>query len=175
MNIAFATWIPFGSRAAGKHILDEQSHSELLVKLELFTVFIFYQHMVSAFFSLVASPSPALNLPAKVPLFAQGWSFPLNRSAAPTAGACCFAVLEPYTWSPCHWTLRLFGRNWAPFPCLITACRIVKLSFDQDDCLSSVFISCRLVPLLFQVSKMPFQARTQICDLLAGHNTHCDI
>jgi hypothetical protein len=25
--------------------------------------------------------------------------------------------------------------------------------------------------LLFQVSKMPFQTRTQVCDLLAGHNT----
>jgi hypothetical protein len=34
----------------------------------------------------VASPPPAWNL------LAQGWSFPLNHSATPTAGTCCFAV-----------------------------------------------------------------------------------
>jgi hypothetical protein len=58
----------------------------------------------------------------------------------PTAGACCFAVPEPYTWSPCYWTPRLFGRNCAPFPCFITACGLVRLSFDQDGCLSCIFL-----------------------------------
>ena len=54
----------------------------------------------------VASPPPAL----RVPLFTSGWSLPLNRSATPTAG-CRFAVLEPYTWSPCYWTPGLFVGN----------------------------------------------------------------
>jgi hypothetical protein len=62
----------------------------------------------------------------------------------------------------CYWTLRLFCRNWAPFPCFITACGRVKLSFDQNACLSCISFSSRLDPLLFQVSKMPFQARTQV-------------
>jgi hypothetical protein len=40
---------------------------------------------------VVVSPPPAWNL------LAQGWSFPLNCSATPTAGTCCFAV-----WSHTH-------------------------------------------------------------------------
>jgi hypothetical protein len=55
--------------------------------------------------------------------------------------------------------------NWresGPFPCFITACRTVKWSFDQNACLSCISLSRHLAPLLFQVSKMPFQARTHV-------------
>jgi hypothetical protein len=60
----------------------------------------------------------------------------------------------------CCWTPRLIGENRAPFPCFIIVCGTVKLSFDQNDCLSYISLSHHLAPLLFQVSKMPFQART---------------
>jgi hypothetical protein len=36
------------------------------------------------------------------------------------------------------------------------------LSLDQSNCLGYILFSCHLAPLLFQVSKMPFQARTQV-------------
>jgi hypothetical protein len=36
------------------------------------------------------------------------------------------------------------------------------LSFDQNNCLGYISFSRHLAPLLFQVSKMPFQARTQV-------------
>jgi hypothetical protein len=49
----------------------------------------------------------------------------------------------------------------SPPPSFITACGTVKLSFGQNACLSCISLSRRLAPLLFQVSKMPFQARTQ--------------
>ena len=87
-------------------------------------------------------------------------------------GACCSIILprpllelvallfRSHHVFTCNLTPRLFVGNWAPFPCFITVCRIVKLSFDMDNCLSSIIISRRLAPLLFQVSKMPFQART---------------
>jgi hypothetical protein len=38
---------------------------------------------------------------------------------------------------------------------------LVKWSFDQNNCLGYISFSRHLAPLLFQVSKMPFQARTQ--------------
>jgi hypothetical protein len=72
---------------------------------------------------------------------------------------CCS---EPCTWSPCYWIPRLIGGNRAPFPCFIIACRTIKLRFDQNDCLSYISLSRRLAPLLFQVSKIPFQARTHV-------------
>ena len=100
-------------------------------------------------------PSPSLKpacsgveLPAQSFCHAHCWNLPL----------CCS---EPCTWSPCYWTPRLIGGNRAPFPCFIIACGTVKLSFDQNDCLSYISLSRHLAPLLFQVSKMPFQARTQ--------------
>ena len=82
-------------------------------------------------------PSPSLNgstVYTWMDLFAQSfchahcWNLPLSCSKA-------------ITWSPCYWIPRLFGRNWAPFPCFITACRIVKLSFDQNACLSCILFS----------------------------------
>ena len=104
-------------------------------------------------------PSPSLKpacsgveLPAQSFCHAYCWNLPL----------CCS---EPCTWSPCYWTPRLIGGNWAPFPFLIIACGTVKLSFDQNACLSCIIFSRRLALLLFQVSKMPFQPRTQTCDL----------
>jgi hypothetical protein len=36
------------------------------------------------------------------------------------------------------------------------------LSLDQSNCLGYILFSRHLAPLLFQVSKMPFQARTQV-------------
>jgi hypothetical protein len=57
---------------------------------------------------------------------------------------------------------KINWRELGPFPCFITACGTVKLSFDQNVCLSCIIFSRRLAPLLFQVSKMPFQARTQV-------------
>jgi hypothetical protein len=36
------------------------------------------------------------------------------------------------------------------------------LSLDQSNCLGYILFSHHLAPLLFQVSKMPFQARTQV-------------
>ena len=78
------------------------------------------------------------------------WNLPL----------CCS---EPYTWSPCYWTPRLFGGNWAPPPSFITECRNSKnWTLSRELCLGSFLISCSPAPLLFQVSKMPFQARTQV-------------
>jgi hypothetical protein len=118
----------------------------------------------------VASPPPAL----MIPLFTSGWSLLLNRSATPTARAPPpphFAVpkpsgvhLQPYS--------KIIWRESGPSPSIITECqKWKKLSFDQNLLwLSYISFSRRLVPLLFQVSKMPFQARTQTCDLLAGHN-----
>jgi hypothetical protein len=102
--------------------------------------------------SVVPSLKPAcsgVELPAQSFCHAHCWKVLL----------CCS---EPCTWSPCYWTPRLIGGNWAPFPCFITACGTVKLSFDQNACLSCIIFSRRLAPLLFQVSKMPFQARTQV-------------
>lgn len=101
----------------------------------------------------LSSPSlkPAcsgVELPAQSFCHAHCWSLSLSCS-------------EAITWSPCYWTLRLFGGNQVPFPCFITACGTVKLSFDQNACLSCIIFSRRLALLLFQVSKMPFQARTQ--------------
>ena len=104
----------------------------------------------------VASPPPSLKpacsgveLPAQSFCHAHCWNLSL----------CC---LEPCTWSPCYWTPRLIGGNRAPFPCFIIACGTVKLSFDQNDCLSYISFSRHLAPLLLQVSKMPFQTRTQV-------------
>ena len=112
-----------------------------------------WRHFEILIFCSLPSPSlkPAcsgVELPAQSFCHAHCWNLPL----------CCS---EPCTWSYCYWTPRLIGGNWAPFPCFITACRTVKLSFDQNNCLSCIFLSCHLDPLLFQVSKMPFQARTQ--------------
>ena len=87
------------------------------------------------------------------------WSLPLSCS-------------EAITWSPCYWIPRLFGGNRAPFPCFITACGTVKLSFDQNACLSCIIFSRRLALLLFQVSKMPFQARTQAVICWPDTTTH---
>ena len=36
------------------------------------------------------------------------------------------------------------------------------MSFDQNDSIGYISFSRHLAPLLFQVSKMPFQARTQV-------------
>jgi hypothetical protein len=101
-------------------------------------------------------PSPSLKpacsgveLPAQSFCHAHCWNLPL----------CCS---EPCTWSPCYWTPRLIGGNRAPFPCFIIVCGTVKLSFDQNNCLSYISLSRHLAPLLFQVSKMPFQARTHV-------------
>jgi hypothetical protein len=101
-------------------------------------------------------PSPSLKpacsgveLPAQSFCHAHCWNLPL----------CCS---EPCTWSPCYWTPRLIGENQASFPCFIIVCGTVKLSFDQNACLSCISLSRHLAPLLFQVSKMPFQARTHV-------------
>jgi hypothetical protein len=42
--------------------------------------------------------------------------------------------------------------------------------FLYKACLLTLKLNLQQNLLLFQVSKMPFQARTQVCDLLAGHN-----
>jgi hypothetical protein len=105
-------------------------------------------------FCSLTSPSlkPAcsgVELPTQPFCHAQCWNLPL-----------CYSEL--CTWSPCYWTPRLIGGNRAPFPCFIIACRTVKLSFDQNACLSCISLSRHLAALLFQVSKMPFQVRTHV-------------
>ena len=108
--------------------------------------------------ALVASPPPAL----MIPLFTPGWSL-LAQSFCHAhcwnLPPCCS---EPYTRSPCYWTPRLIGGNQIPPPSFITECRNSKnWTLSRDLCLGSFLISGSPAPLLFQVSKMPFQARTQ--------------
>jgi hypothetical protein len=71
---------------------------------------------------VLAFPPPAL----LVPLFTPGWSL-LAQSFCHThywnLQLCCS---EPYTWSPCYWIPRLFGRNRAPPPSFKTECRNSK-------------------------------------------------
>jgi hypothetical protein len=94
-------------------------------------------HLAVSFKSLCSLPSPNLKpacsgveLPSQSFCHAHCWNLPL-----------------------CYWTPRLFGRNWAPFPCFITACGTINLSFDQNACISCISFSRHLAPLLFQVSK----------------------
>jgi hypothetical protein len=106
---------------------------------------------------LCSLPSPSLKpacsgveLPAQSFCHAHCWNLLL-----------CWS--EAITWSPCYWTPRLFGGNWAPPPSFITECRNCKnWTLSRDLCLGSFLISRSPAPLLFQVSKMPFQARTQV-------------
>ena len=122
------------------------------------------QHLLLRHFSLLwcllfccSLPSPSLKpacsgveLPAQSFCHAHCWNLPL----------CCS---EAITWSPCYWTPRLFGGNWAPPPSFITECRNSKnWTLSRELCLGSFLISRSPAPLLFQVSKMPFQARTQV-------------
>ena len=107
---------------------------------------------------IVASPPPAL----MVPLFTPGWSL-LAQSFCP---AHCWNLplcySEPYTWSPYYWTPRLIGGNRAPPPSFITECWNSKnWTLSRDLCLGSFLISRSLALLLFQVSNMHFQPRTQ--------------
>ena len=115
-------------------------------------VFLFYLSLLC-----VASPPWAL----MVQLFTPGWSLQAQLFCH---AHCCKLLLccsEPYKWSPCYWTPRLFGRNPA-FPSFITECwKSKNWTFSRDLCLGSFLISRSPAPLLFQVSKMPFQARTQ--------------
>jgi hypothetical protein len=112
-------------------------------------------HLCVSFDCSLPSPSlkPAcsgVELPTQSFCHAYCWNLPL----------CCS---EAIMWSPCYWTPRLFGRNWAPPPSFITECRNSKnWTLSRELCLGSFLISRSPAPLLFQVSKMPFQARTQV-------------
>jgi hypothetical protein len=69
----------------------------------------------------VVSPPPAWNL------LAQGWSFPLNHSATPTAGTCRFAV-QSHTCGPIHVVTllldsKIIWQETGPSPSFITECR----------------------------------------------------
>ena len=66
---------------------------------------------------------------------------------------------------------NLLGKGRAS-PFLYKACLLtLNLNLEQEACLGFFLITGSPALILFQVSKMPFQNRTQLCDLLARHNT----
>jgi hypothetical protein len=80
-------------------------------------------------------PSPSLKpacsgveLPAQLFCHSHCWNLPL----------CCS---EPYTWSPCYWTPRLFGGNQVPPPPSQLSVGNKKLSFDQNLPVLATFLS----------------------------------
>jgi hypothetical protein len=83
-----------------------------------------------------------------VPLFTPGWSLPLNRSATPTAGTCCFAVRSHTCGHPATGPQDYLA-GISPLPLFLKLhVGIVKLSFDQSPfLLGSILSFVHLVPL----------------------------
>ena len=86
----------------------------------------------------------------------------------------CWRLLLCCSWAIHVVTLlldpRIIWRESGPFPSFITTLWNSKIELWSVFCLSYIFFLRCLAPLLFQVSNMPFQTRTQTCEPLAGHN-----
>jgi hypothetical protein len=81
---------------------------------------------------------------------------------------CCSGAKHVVT---CNFTPGWFGGN-GPLPLLHNRVSyIVKSNPDQSGCLVSIFIAPPSLPSSLPDSKMPFQTRTQTCELLACRNT----